>query len=413
MTNRYIRFVLCNALIALCSMLHAQEIEIHQLDVSQGDAALVIVRQPGSAYNLLIDSGPKGKGRTVVVPYLRKLHIDTLDAIISTHYHADHIGGINEILNSEVVFKCCDRGGTYDSKTFESYVSLSGLKRSTLNVGDTLLTVTRANPSSKCSIICVTSGGNILNYGYTGTSDENTNSIAILLTYIVSIDTFRFLTAGDLTGSQESLLAKHNPFIHNMSVMKVSHHGSRTSTSPDALQSFSPDAVFISCGDDNQYGHPHAETLKTLDDQKSIEHVYQTERGCNVGKKSIVSGNIAVKVYPNGCYTIRTEDKLDSFHFNHRSSGQLLPEPREKTVDNKQLGWNSQYHDSAISLSIRPPVYVQTISVLNILGTTLRRFSPMEYLGSVSISDNFNSGAYFVLVKTRERIFVNKVLISK
>ena len=413
MINRYAALMLFVVILALRPTLNAQDVEIHQLDVGQGDAALIIVRQPGSTYNLLIDSGPKGKGRTVIVPYLQRLGIDTLNAALLTHYHADHIGGINEILNSEVVLKCYDHGGTYDSKTFDSYVSLSGLKRITLNPGDTLLAATFPNPSIRCSIFCVASGGNILNYGYTGTSDENTNSIAVLLTYIANADTFKFLTPGDLTANQESLLAKYDPFIHNISIMKVSHHGSKTSTSPDALEFFGPTAVFISCGDDNQYGHPHAETLKTLDDQQSVERIYQTEQGGNVGQKSIVSGNITVRVYPNGRYTIKTDRGTDSYYFGHKTSGRLLRLPQDKAIDKERAGWKVRYYDSAISLSIRPPVFVQSISVLNILGATLRRFSPMEYLGSVSISDNFNSGAYFVLVKTQGSIFVNKIFITE
>jgi competence protein ComEC len=513
--RKYRPFILSilSVLIAAIPVGFAQDVEIHQFDVGQGDAALVIIRQPSSplnkgetergSYNLLIDSGPKGKGRKVIVPYLRKLHIDTLDAIISTHYHADHIGGVNEVLNSEVVLKCYDRGGSYDSKTFNGYVSLAGLRRTTLNAGDTLFAVSFPNSSNRCSIMCVASGGNILHCGYTGTSDENTNSIAILLTYIANADTFKFFTAGDLTGNQESLLAKYDSFIRNISVMKISHHGSQTATNLDALHSFAPKAVFISCGDNNQYGHPHAETLKTLDDQKSIEHVYQTERGANVGEKSIVSRNIIVKVYSNDTYTIITHGRLYTLHYNRGPSSLFylkrlenplrkwssVPLPRalssyslrrflqsppqfvyhgilksppftgNRTIPTKSEPFSrvsfssgsssfrqakedehtllylntsaltecplqtesstmhpihsTSYVDGSITLSIRPPVYVKTISVLNILGTTLRRFSPRDYLGSVSISDNFNSGAYFILVKTSERIFVNKVLVPE
>jgi len=456
-------------LIAFSPSLQAQDIEIHQLDVGQGDAALVIVRRPSSPilsfsqspspntpcpmrYALLIDSGPKAKGRTVIIPYLRKLHIDTLNAIVSTHYHADHIGGVNEILNSEVVLKCYDHGGSYDSKTFDTYVSLSGSKRATLSAGDTLLAVSFPNSSIRCSIICVASGGNIRSEGvqlptYTGTSpvplapsgissysgDENTRSIAILLTYIANTDTFKFLTAGDLTASQESSLAIHNPSTHNVTIMKVSHHGSQTSTSPDALQFFAPNAVFISCGDNNQYGHPHAETIKTLDDQNSIEHIYQTERGNNVCEKSVVAGNIVVKVFRDGYYTIKTEQSTDTLYFDARrirhtrlpisspnlclSRKVLIREEDKACTERSRSGegpsFRLTYHDSAINLSIRPPVYVQTISVLNILGTTLRRFNPMDYVGSIIISDRFNSGVYFLMVKTDSRITTRKVIVDQ
>lgn len=430
----YQLIALCSVFLVPSSVIHPQVIEIHQLDVGQGDAALIIIRQPvgrefdsrPSAFSLLIDSGPKGKGKKVIVPYLHKLGIDTLNAVLLTHYHADHIGGVSEVLSSEVVLKCYDRGGSYDSKAFDNYVSVAGPRRSTLKVGDTLFCTTipctsipytsippSPTPSIQCSIICVASGGNILNYGYTGTPDENTNSIGILLTYIVNTDTFKFLTAGDLTGTQESLLARYNPSIHNVSVMKVSHHGSQTATNPDALKSFAPKAVFISCGDNNQYGHPHAETLKTLDEQKSIEHIYQTEQGQNVGEKSTVSGNIAVKVYPNGRYTITTDRGSDPYHLGRKMSGHLLPLQQDKMLENEQSGWKTRYHDNIISLNISPPVYVQTISVLNILGTTLRRFSPMDYLGSVSISDNFHSGTYFVMIKTDTRATISKVIVEQ
>lgn len=406
----------------VCSTVSAQIVEIHQLDVGQGDAALVIIRQPASTFNFLIDSGPKGKGRDLIVPYhLRSLGIDTLNAIIATHYHADHIGELSEVLNSEVVLKCYDRGESYNSKTFDNYVSEAAARRTSLHPGDTILFIRSGN--SRIALVCLASGGNILNYGYAGTDDENTKSIALLLTFVANADTFKFFTAGDILADQESLIAENNPSVHNLNVMKISHHGSRSSTSTDALKTFSPNAVLISCGNDNAYGHPDVETLEKLDSQQSIKFVYQTERGDNSARKSIIAGNIVLKVYPYGYYTIQTDHSIDTFHLNHKSTSLLESNSTDDhrvvcqgsiaSLAGSPSTINTTFQDGTISITAAPPVYVQTVSVLNILGSPLRVFNPNNLIGSLSISDHFNAGAYFVSIKTAAGTFTNKILTTE
>ena len=109
-------------------------LEIHCLDVGQGDCTLIISPTGGT---FLFDAGYNGKGTSTVVPHLQGLGITGLDYISCSHYHADHIGGIDEVVNSigidSVRVSVLDRGWSYTTLTYEDYADAVAPKRTTIS----------------------------------------------------------------------------------------------------------------------------------------------------------------------------------------------------------------------------------------------------------------------------------------
>lgn len=229
---------------------------VHYIDVGQGDSILIQV----NSKNILIDSGPY-ENRNNVVKYLKEQQIKTLDFVIATHPHEDHIGGMAAVINNFKVSSFYAPKVTTNTETFENMVS--ALKKHNLNitVAKPGLNLDLGN-NTTCQFIAP-----IKNY-YT---DLNNYSAVLRLTYKDN----SFLFMGDAQKlSEEQILNKG--FNVSCDVLKVGHHGSSTSTSEVFLSKASPKIAIISCGKNNVYGHPHSETLEKLKSKKIT--VYRTDK---------------------------------------------------------------------------------------------------------------------------------------
>jgi beta-lactamase superfamily II metal-dependent hydrolase len=311
----------------------AQIIEIHQLNIDQGDACFI----RADTFKILIDGANATKGNNIINPYLTALGISKLNFTVASHHHADHIGGLDEVIlrfNPDV---CYDRGESY-SKYINSpkYITAVGPSRSTPAVAETLINI--SNQTEKLFYQHFAVSGHIskrLRLRW-NKSDENTQSIALLLEFISnSQDTFKFFTAGDLYSKQESLLVVKNPELENTHLLKISHHGSSSSTPQILLDKLKPLAVFISVGENNSYGHPHTETLLKLQNAESVRFVYQTTAGSHTSAKSIIAGHITASVYDR-FFTIRTSnypDRIDTFYFSRDRTLNAEDEPFKKPFE--------------------------------------------------------------------------------
>lgn len=250
----------------------SNELTVVFINVGQGDATLI---KAPNGEAILIDAGP-WESSSAVIAALNDANVTELTAIIATHYHADHIGGVPDVIEAlptEVIY---DRGHSYSgySPAYEYYVEAAGTKRAALNpcdriyVGEVVLQTVAANGE-------VCGGGSIpLEDG-----DENAASIAFVIQY----GGFRMFAGGDLTGGGgnfpynthdvESLVAD---VVGDVDVLKVNHHGSRTSTNQTFLDTLQPEYAIISCGDENDHHHPHAEVVDRL--LSAGVTVHQTER---------------------------------------------------------------------------------------------------------------------------------------
>src|SRR3989338_5757805 len=218
------------------------------LDIGQGDALFI---ESPTGTQILIDGGPPGKilGQLsrVMPPFDR--HID---GIIITNPDQDHIGGFLDVLKVYKVDKVFEPGTFTDSKTYQNLRNEIEKK----NIPDIL-----ARRGMRLDI----GGGAYINilFPYRDVLPWPTNDGSIVAKLVYG-DTSIMLT-GDATAKTEKLIMDKSKDIELRStILKVGHHGSRTSTSPEFVKTIAPTYALVSNGKNNKYGHPHQETLNIL-----------------------------------------------------------------------------------------------------------------------------------------------------
>lgn len=213
--------------------------QVHFIDVGQGDATLITCGDEA----MLIDSGDNSKGTTVQL-YLKKQGIDKLEYLVLTHPDADHIGGADVVVSKFDIDTVFMSEFTKDNKTYNELISAlnyKGLSWSTPNVGNTYTL-----GSAEFTIIAPN----------TTYSDPNNSSIGLILRNGEN----GFLFTGDAEEEAEyDILA--NGLDIECNVYKAGHHGSKTASTKELIELASPEYVVVSCGEDNSYGHPHAEPM--------------------------------------------------------------------------------------------------------------------------------------------------------
>jgi len=229
---------------------------VRYLDVGQGDSILV---QTPSGKTMLIDAGTIDAGPTVTSD-LKGLGITTLDIVLATHPHEDHIGGMSSVLNNFTVKQFIDSGYPDTTKTYETMLNTIDQKNipfKTVKAGDTI----DLDPGISFSV---------LNPPSTFSDNINQNSIVLRMTY----GTVPFLFMGDANSDAEKNIEAGGTDIH-ADILKVGHHGSSTSSSSTFLSEVQPKVSIIEVGAGNPYGHPAPATLKRLAQEGST--VYRTD----------------------------------------------------------------------------------------------------------------------------------------
>jgi competence protein ComEC len=230
------------------------ELKVHFIDVGQADAILL---QQGNAA-MLIDGGNNGD-RTKVKNYIEQEKITQLDYVIGTHAHEDHIGGLDYVINAFKVGKVYFPRQSASTKTFEDFTIAVKSKVGKLTapkVGDTF---------KLGEAVCTILGPNGSDYG-----DANDYSIVIKVVY----GSTSFLFTGDAEERSESEMLSSGMDL-SATVLKVGHHGSRTSTGQEFLNKVNPRYAVISVGEVNSYGHPTQDALDRLKAKKIP--VYRTD----------------------------------------------------------------------------------------------------------------------------------------
>lgn len=213
------------------------------LDVGQGDCELIVLPD---GKTILIDAG-ESKSADDIISFLEGQGISRLDYVIATHPHADHIGGMQEVIEAFDVGEIYMPRVEHDTKTYENLllaVQEKGLRVHTAKDGVSLME--EGGVSAQFVAPCADRYKDLNNY-----------SAVLRLTY----GDVSFLFMGDAEQeSEEQITAEVSADI-----IKLGHHGSSTSSSQAFLEAVSPAVAVISCGAGNSYGHPHEETLRTLD----------------------------------------------------------------------------------------------------------------------------------------------------
>ena len=219
-------------------------LEVHYIDVGQGDATLI---KCGS-HAMLIDGGNNNKGTTVQL-YLKKQGVESLDYVIGTHPDADHIGGLDVIVYKYNCDTVIMPDYEKDTKTYQELVDVIHDKN--MKITYPVVGEQYALGEAKFTIIAPNSNS----YG----GNANDYSVAILLEYGKN----RFLFTGDAEEASEAEMLTYGIDI-SADVYKVAHHGSRSASTQEFLNAVHPKYAVISCGEGNSYGHPHAEVLNRL-----------------------------------------------------------------------------------------------------------------------------------------------------
>ena len=277
-------------------------LEIHCLDVGQGDCTLIISPTGGT---FLFDAGYNGKGTSTVVPHLQGLGITGLDYISCSHYHADHIGGIDEVVNSigidSVRVSVLDRGWSYTTLTYEDYADAVAPKRTTIS-NDQVVDL-----GGGVKVTCLGLNGNGILSPPFDNKEENDMCVALLVEY----GSFKFFVAGDLSGVNSSYYHDIETSISaeagDVDVYRVDHHGSSSNTNANLVANLSPEVSVISCGT-NSYGHPTQTIIDRL--VAADSYIYQTHTGSGgtipSGEGEVVNDHVVI-VVGGASYTINND----------------------------------------------------------------------------------------------------------
>lgn len=220
----------------------ANELILHFLDVGQGDS--VLIQTPGA--DILVDAGDDRAGMQVVLPYLEKMGITSLDMVVMTHPHFDHIGGLIPVLQRYPIGQILADGQIHTTRTYENLLTLIYEKEIPFylaRAGDQL-TIPGLDEVM------------VLNPTEPFLPGLNNNSVVLKLRY----GSIVILLMGDVeVEAEEHMLAGDS--LSGVQILKVAHHGSKTSSTKAFLEAVNPNLAIMSVGADNVYGLPDEEIL--------------------------------------------------------------------------------------------------------------------------------------------------------
>ncbi len=253
------------------------ETQLTFVDVGQGDSVFF---KTSNDETYLIDGGEDETFKGGLQDFLFSQGIDVIDCAIVTHYHSDHIGGIVKLLEADRIEKLVIPDYTPENKAKDKLIKLATQKGTQIfevSEGDV---ISSTDKEFNFTVLHPKEGG--------FDKDENNNSI------VGKLDCFDtdILLTGDLESDGEAEITKK--YDLETDILKVGHHGSYTSTSPEFLSEADPTYAVIQCGEGNSYGHPHYEVLERLENDDV--RIYRTD----------MDGDITFFLSENGIESITT-----------------------------------------------------------------------------------------------------------
>jgi competence protein ComEC len=231
-------------------------------DIGQGDMALITT--PGG-HRVVVDGGPNGAAAAGVLGSALRFWERSIDLVVLTHPHSDHVSGLTELLRRYDVRRVLERAVEYDSPQYVEW-------RRAVDAEDT--EVVRARPGQQIAfddgvrLEVIGPPDRLLN---DTVSDTDNASVVLRLVY----GEVSFLLTGDLFEDGEAFMLRHDIGVDS-DVLKVAHHGSDSSSSPSFLSAVSPAAAVISAGAENRFGHPDQGVLDRLARHVPPGQVYVT-----------------------------------------------------------------------------------------------------------------------------------------
>jgi beta-lactamase superfamily II metal-dependent hydrolase len=297
-------------------LLQAQTLKIHHINVGQGDCSLIV---SPTGKTMLIDAGNNGLGTSNVLPYLQNLGLTKLDYVVTTHYHADHFGGMDEVINGlggANIGVAVDRGTVHTVPTTAVYTAYASAAATVAGGRQTATVGTIIDLGGGATLKCLATDGSVLNSGpvANATGSENDLSSAWLLSY----NEFRYFTGGDCGGETTYYADLETPIsyvVGQVDSFKVNHHGSQYSTNQIFLNAISPTSAVIMVGNGNTYNHPVQTVLERLKVANCF--TYQTELGTGgvltPGFGVVANGSIVVATSGHNTYTVSYGTTTDTY----------------------------------------------------------------------------------------------------
>ena len=252
--------LLLSLLLTGCAAVGGQEdldeLVIHFIDVDQADGMLLIVGDT----TVMIDGGNTPTSQDVL-EYLKRFGVDQIDLMVNTHPHGDHLGGLPTVLNNIPTDKIWCADSTYDTYLYKSFTQLVAQKN---------FNISHPEPGT----VFAENGLTITVLGPVNSADTYTDLNDTSLVLMVQYGQRKFLFTGDMEAFAEKQLVDAGMSL-NADVLKVGHHGSYSSTSQVFLDKVDPEYGVISCGRNNEYGHPHDAPIGRL--HRAEVELYRTD----------------------------------------------------------------------------------------------------------------------------------------
>lgn len=258
-------------------LLPTEEVQIHMLDIGQGDSILI----QGNGKNILVDTGPPSS-KQKLLEKLKKYKVEKIDLLIITHAHSDHNGNVLAVLNALPVDLVMESPALTASPIVKKYYSLMKEKKIPLKI-----------PKAG-EFYEISEGSNLEFLTPLGSFADSENVNNSSLVFILSSGKVKVLFTGDAESQVEKELVRLYGNKLESQILKSLHHGSRTSSSDLFIKMVHPQISLISLGVGNDYGHPHKEVLNRY--QKYGVGVYRTD----------IQGDITVSI-KDGQYKVANE----------------------------------------------------------------------------------------------------------
>lgn len=263
-----------------------QKLRIFFIDVGQGDSTLIITPDKKT---VLIDGGGSDSfdvGKKVLLPYLLDRRILKIDYVLISHFDTDHCGGILTIMEKVKVKNIIISEQAEHSENYERFKKLMIHKKIRLievKKGDKI----KIGRYSEFKILFPTSR-------LLSENPLNNNSIVAQFNY----NNFKMLFTGDIEKLAEQQILKAEKAEIRADILKVAHHGSKTSSIPEFIKAVKPKIALIGVGKNNTFGHPNQQTIKNLENIKC--RTYRTD----------LQGEIIIKIDQKGRMNVKSKLKI-------------------------------------------------------------------------------------------------------
>lgn len=281
---------------------------VHFIDSGNSDSVLI----ESNGKFAVIDAGDLDDDQ-LMVEYLSRQGVKTIDYLIISHFHADHFGGADSIVKTFEVKQTLVNNGSAETKVYRDFIQAladKGLK-----------------PSVPLEGVKMPLGDGVLTFYNTkgGEKDENDNSLVVLF----ENGNDRFLFTGDANQKIERTLT----MIPTVDVLKLGHHGSSTSSNEAFIRQIHPSYAVAMVGEGNSYGHPHIETMQLL--QKLEIPLYRTDEQGTIIFKSTGHG-VTVNQSTPGSYLSGREKEGQSLESPNQISQSTEPNTQNDTVSSTE-----------------------------------------------------------------------------